>query len=152
MGYFPLTFLKGELYYDYNYKIWNIIKTLMERDRLISYSKYYFYLGYRNIESELRKFLKINKNKLTLEEQIYLRKLINLTQSIKRFTMNSLSKEFPSAFMELSTLNLQNFLTEYGKQHDLKSDPIVLMLQTDEYLKMAENLWPEVKKRLEEEN
>jgi hypothetical protein len=152
MGYYPMTFLKGSIYTEYTYKIWESIKTLMERNKLNSYSKYYFYLTYRNIESELRKFIKLNKNKLTLEETIYLRKLINLTKSIKRFTRFCGSKEFPSLFIQLSTTNLQQFLTDYGKTHELKSDPMVLMLETDEYIQLAEKLWPTVENKLEEEN
>lgn len=150
MGYYPMTFLKGALYTDYDYKVWVVIKSLMERDKLNSYSKYYFYLSYRNIESELRKFIKVNKADLLENEILYLRKLINLTQTIKRFTLDCGSREFPSTFIELSTSNLQRFLTEYGQTHELKSDPMVLMLENEEYLKLAEKLWPDVEKKLNE--
>lgn len=149
MGYYPMKFLKGEMYTDYDYKIWVIIKGLMERHKNNSYSKYYFYASYRSLESELRKFIKVNKNNLTAEEVLFFRKLINLTQTIKRFVLDATSKTFPMTFTQLSTRNLQNFLTEYKHKHELRDDPVVLMLETDTYIKLAEELWPETKKKLE---
>lgn len=57
--------------------------------------------------------------------------------------MRSLQKPFTLCYIELTTNNLQTIVDSYAKQHKMRPKPLVEMLKTEEYIKMAETLWPD---------
>lgn len=143
MAYKPMTFLEEPLKTEYKYKIMSIVEEQMSRREYDDYTKYYLYFGYRSLDSELKRFVKANKEKLSEDNLLFIRKLLNLARNTKRFLWTQKTKMFPACFSALTTDGLRDFTIDYGRTHAIKTEPYVLMLQDNTYIEMAEKLQEE---------
>lgn len=146
MSYYPTTFLKDENWLEYNYKIMSIVKEIMLRRQYNDYSKYFLYTSYKKIDLELTQLIKKTQKSLKTDELDFLQNLLNLIRNIKRFTYDNKTRTFPSCYAELSTTGLVNFIANINQLRKYKKVIEVNMLKTDQYLKLAENLWLEAEK------
>lgn len=146
LAYYPMTFLPKPLQVHYKYTILKIVKEQMDRRVYNDYSKYFLYLGLRKLGYEYKGFVSDAKPELTEDQLDYIKKLQNLTKNIKRVVYAEKSRKFPQWYMDLTTENLMDHVTAYGKLHRLQRQPDVLMLHDTEYIKLAEKIWPEAEK------
>lgn len=146
MAYYPMKLLEEPQRTEYKHKILMMIEEQMERRQYNNYTKYFLYLQHRKIEHELTKMIKAWSKQQTPESIDFLRKLKNLTKNIKRVVYVRETKTFPDCYSEMTTSKLVTFIKEYGRLYKLKNEPDITVLQTDKYLKLAEEIWPEAKK------
>lgn len=140
--YYPTTFLKDENWLEYNYTIMPTMREVMRRRQYGDYSKYFLYESYKKIEKELTQIIKKRNNNLSIEELKFLTNLLDLVRHIKRFSYDNKTRTFPNCYGDLTTDGLVAFIDNINQLRKFKKDLKVLMLQTDEYLRQAEQLWP----------